>query len=109
LGWLREIYTSIGLWGLYHEIKSKPENEESLHRARSRNRWILLAAKMRNSRKGENVNYNKEAVKNFFIVKSEYETIKYFKVGNRVYKDKTCNMCYFQRLYLENSAITKRE
>jgi hypothetical protein len=21
------VYTSIGLWGLYHEIKSKPENK----------------------------------------------------------------------------------
>jgi hypothetical protein len=34
---------------------------------------------MRNSRKGENVNYNKEAVKNFFIVKSEDETLKSLK------------------------------
>ena len=31
---------------------------------------------MRNSRKSENINYNKEAIKNFFIAKSEDETLK---------------------------------
>ena len=62
---------------------------------------------MRNNKKSENVNYNKEAVKNFFIVKSEDETLKSFKVRNRVYEDKSCNVRYFQRLDLENSAITK--
>ena len=41
---------------------------------------------MRNSRKGENVNYNKEAVNNFFIVKSKDETLKSFKFINRVYE-----------------------
>ena len=64
---------------------------------------------MRNSRKGKNVNYSKEAVKNFFIIKSEDETLKSFKVRNRVYKDKSCNIHYFQRLDLANSVITKRE
>jgi hypothetical protein len=63
---------------------------------------------MRNGGKRENVNYNKEAVKNFFIVKLKDGTLKYFKVRNRVYKDKSCNVCYFQRLDLENSMITKR-
>jgi hypothetical protein len=28
------VYTSIGLWGLYHEIKSKPESKETFHKAR---------------------------------------------------------------------------
>ena len=64
---------------------------------------------MMNSRKGENVKYNKEAVKNFFIVKSEDETFKSFKVRNRVYKDKSCNVRYFQILDLENNVITKQE
>jgi len=41
---------------------------------------------MRNSRKDEKVNYNKEAVKNFFIVKLEDETLKSFKVRNMVYE-----------------------
>ena len=34
---------------------------------------------MRNSRKCEKVNYNKEAVKNLFIVKSEDTTLKSLK------------------------------
>ena len=35
---------------------------------------------MRNSRKGENVSYNKEAIKNFFIVKSKDTTLKSLKL-----------------------------
>jgi hypothetical protein len=34
---------------------------------------------MRNSRKDEKDNYNKEAVKNFFTVKSEDRTLKSFE------------------------------
>jgi hypothetical protein len=64
---------------------------------------------MRNRRKGENINYNKEAIKNFFIVKSEDETLKSFRVRNKVYKDKSCNIRYFQRLDLPKNVITKRE
>jgi hypothetical protein len=62
---------------------------------------------MRNRRKGENVSYNKEAIKNLFIIKSEDETLKSFKVRNKVCKDKYCNIHYFQILDLENSVITK--
>jgi hypothetical protein len=68
-----------------------------------------FSSKMRNRKKGKNVNYHKEVVKNFFIIKSEDETLKSFKVRNRVYKDKSYNVHYFQRLDLENNAITKRE
>jgi hypothetical protein len=34
VGLAERVYTSIGLWGLYHEIKSKPESKETFHRAR---------------------------------------------------------------------------
>jgi hypothetical protein len=65
---------------------------------------------MRNSRKKVRMSITKkETIKNYFIIKSEDETLKYFKVRSRVYKDKSCNVRYFQRLVLANSVITKRE